>query len=157
MKSLPSHSPNETQWLRRALLPGVWLLHLLLSPQGFALDPSKQISQYNCQTWTRQNGLPANGITAITQTKDGYLWLGTPAGLVRFDGVSFELSDLSQTPQIRTAFVRSLSASQQGGLWLGLNINAFAFSDGKKVSFQGKAEWGGVSLNVLSILEAGNG
>ncbi len=157
MKPFATRVQGKGQWLGRALLAGVWLLQFLLSPEGFALDPSKQISQYNCQTWTRQNGLPVNGISAIAQTKDGYLWLGTSAGLVRFDGIDFDLSDLKQVAQIHSPRVRSLSASGQGGLWLGLNLSAFAYCDGKEVSFRGKNEWGGVSQNVLSILETRNG
>ena len=142
---------------RRAVLAGVFCVGLLLSPAVFALDPSKSVSQYNCQTWTRQNGFPANGVNAVTQTKDGYVWLGTPAGLVRFDGINFQLSDFKQAAQIRSSFVRSLSASRNDGLWLGLNLGSFAFCDGKDVTFRGKDEWGGSSLNVLSLLETRNG
>ena len=76
-----------------AWLVAVWL-GLLFSPHAFALNPTTDILQYNCRTWNRQNGLPANGINAIAQTKDGYLWFGSAAGLVRFDGIDFKLLDL---------------------------------------------------------------
>jgi signal transduction histidine kinase/ligand-binding sensor domain-containing protein len=142
---------------RRTLLAGIFCVFILLTPVVFALDPAKSISQYNCQTWTRQNGFPANGVNAVTQTKDGYIWLGTPAGLVRFDGINFQHSDLKETAQIRSSFVRSLSASRNGGFWLGLNLGSFAFCDGKDVTFRGKDEWGSLSLNVLSLLETRNG
>ncbi len=140
-----------------ALVLGALFLSLWLSPRAAALDPARSVFQYNCRSWTRQNGLPANGVNAIVQTRDGYLWLGTPAGPVRFDGIEFALTDLKQAAQVRSPFVRSLSASQNGGLWLGLNLSAFAFCDGKNVSFRGKEEWGGLTLNVNSILEASNG
>ena len=60
---------------------------------ALALDPATGIQQYNHQTWSRQNGLPVSGITAIAQARDGYLWFGSAAGLVRFDGAQFQLHD----------------------------------------------------------------
>ena len=54
---------------------GVTALLCLLGPvRSFALDPAKNFYQYNCQSWTRREDLPANSINAITQTKNGYLW-----------------------------------------------------------------------------------
>src|ERR1044071_5550257 len=45
--------------------------------------------RYRFRTWNTEQGLPQNSVECITQTADGYLWLGTRAGLVRFDGVKF--------------------------------------------------------------------
>ncbi|HXC98766.1 MAG TPA: two-component regulator propeller domain-containing protein, partial [Verrucomicrobiae bacterium] len=65
-------------------------LGLLFIPLSVrALDPDKSVFQFNCQNWTRQNGLPADKVSTITQTKDGYIWLGTQNGLFRFDGLEF--------------------------------------------------------------------
>jgi ligand-binding sensor domain-containing protein len=157
MKPFNTNVLHRKRLSRRIVLMGAFCVYLLLSPVIFALDPSKSITQYNCQTWARQNGFPANGVNAVTQTKDGYIWLGTPAGLVRFDGINFQLSDLKQAAQIRSSFVRSLSASRSGGLWLGLNLGSFAFCDGKDVTLRGREEWGSLSLNVLALLETRNG
>ena len=55
----------------------------------FALDPQKSIAQYGQNVWLRKNGLPANAVNVVLQTHDGYIWLGTSAGLFRFDGVNF--------------------------------------------------------------------
>src|SRR5208283_457711 len=60
-----------------------------------ALDRSKKIDQYGHETWTSQNGLPGEAVYQILQTPDGYLWLRTSAGLVRFDGVRFVLIPLT--------------------------------------------------------------
>jgi ligand-binding sensor domain-containing protein len=54
-----------------------------------ALDPRKDLTQYSASVWTQQQGLPQDAIRAITQTADGYLWLGTDEGLARFDGYEF--------------------------------------------------------------------
>jgi signal transduction histidine kinase/CheY-like chemotaxis protein/ligand-binding sensor domain-containing protein len=56
---------------------------------ALALDPGKNIDQYGHDTWTSQNGLPREAVYQILQTRDGYLWLRTSAGLVRFDGARF--------------------------------------------------------------------
>ncbi len=56
-----------------------------------ALDRAKHIDQYAHDVWTSQNGLPGQAVYQILQSPDGYLWLRTAAGLVRFDGVRFVL------------------------------------------------------------------
>ena len=96
---------------RRA--PGVRLMTgILISLWSIAavygLDPTRNLSQYNCRTWTRENGLPVNGINSIAQSDDGYLWIGTSAGLVRFDGAEFKLIDLQHVPQLRNTIVTSM-------------------------------------------------
>src|SRR5688572_2941126 len=56
---------------------------------AFALDSQKSLTQYSHETRTNQNGLPGEAVNEILQTPDGYLWLLTSGGLVRFDGVRF--------------------------------------------------------------------
>jgi len=153
MKQSATILVSGRRWPRIALLAGASLLTLLLFARGFALDPVKGILQYNCQTWSRQNGLPVNGVNAITQTKDGYLWLGAAVGLVRFDGVEFNRFDLSLVPQLRRSIVTSLATAQDGGLWVGLEHSAFGFHDGQSFSFRGKEAWGKLDMNVRSIME----
>jgi len=58
---------------------------------GHAMDPSRAMSQYIRDYWGPEQGFPRGPVYAITQTPDGYLWIGTQAGLVRFDGWSFLL------------------------------------------------------------------
>jgi len=70
-------------------------------------------------------GLPANGINAITQTKDGFLWLGTQKGLVRFDGVEFSVVPLPDNPLFPIQTVSALCPSRDGGLWFGVQNGAF--------------------------------
>ena len=129
----------------------ITLLFLLApSTSTFALDPDRDLSQYTCRNWSRQNGLPGNGVNAIAQTTDGYLWLGTSGGLVRFDGIDFELL----SSKLRTPTVMALAASKRGGLWLGLRDGGFAFCDGRNVSSLEKAEWGGPNLNINALMES---
>jgi len=62
---------------------------MLLSgyPCVFALDPSLDISQYARTAWKVREGFSKGFISSVAQTPDGYLWLGTEFGLLRFDGV----------------------------------------------------------------------
>jgi ligand-binding sensor domain-containing protein len=92
-----------------------------------ALDPTKSLTQYNCQTWSRQNGLMANGVNAIAQTEDGYLWLGTSSGLIRFDGMNFTTL---LPPQSGNNIVTTLASARSSGLWVGLENNDVRYYDG---------------------------
>jgi len=75
----------------------IWICILALSLSSasalLALDPSKHIDQYSHSVWTSQYGLPGHAVYQILQTSDGYLWIRTSAGLVRFDGVRFVSMD----------------------------------------------------------------
>lgn len=141
----------------RFSLAVVCFVCLWLPGSMFALDPDKDLWQYNCQTWTRQNGLPVNGINAITQTRDGYLWFGTSVGLIRFDGIEFTLLDLSRVAEVRSTLVTSLASARDQGLWVGLWNSAYGFHDGQSFSFRGKESLGQANLNVRSLMESKDG
>jgi ligand-binding sensor domain-containing protein/signal transduction histidine kinase len=72
---------------------------------------------FSFQSWQKEQGLPENPVHALAQTPDGYLWLGTDAGLARFDGIRFVPFGLQEG--IRTGSVRALLADHHGGLWIG--------------------------------------
>jgi ligand-binding sensor domain-containing protein/signal transduction histidine kinase len=92
----------------------------LLASTAYAIDPARAISQYVHDRWGIAQGFPRGAVYAFTQTTDGYLWIGTEAGLVRFDGRSFRLiKDDSHTFAIRG--VRGLATDNDGGLWLRLH------------------------------------
>jgi ligand-binding sensor domain-containing protein/signal transduction histidine kinase len=75
--------------------------------------------QYNSRTWQTDEGLPDNLVQAITQTLDGFLWVGTGHGLARFDGVSFTVFNAKNTPEIGNSSITALCADRAGGLWIG--------------------------------------
>ena len=75
--------------------------------------------QYSRRIWRSEDGLPQNKIQAITQTREGYLWIGTSGGLVRFDGVRFVVFDRSNTPALRDDSILSLCPATDGSLWIG--------------------------------------
>ena len=162
-KSAPRFAPSSvsirSRRCRQGLLAGMAALFLLLLPsRGLALDPARDVFQYNCQTWTRQTGLPANGIYAITQTQDGYLWLGTQSGLVRFDGVQFSSISLPEGSLFPSQLISSLASSRTGGLWFGISDGSFGFRDQHGVFFRpDEASWLDPRLNVATLSEGTDG
>jgi diguanylate cyclase (GGDEF)-like protein len=95
------------------------LLVLACPVPATALDPAKAITQYIHTVWQARDGLPQNTITAIAQTPDGYLWLGTREGLARFDGVRFTVYTNETTPALAQSQILSLLADRDGRLWIG--------------------------------------
>jgi transcriptional regulator with PAS, ATPase and Fis domain/ligand-binding sensor domain-containing protein len=84
-----------------------------------ALDSSHTAGQYIHDVWTTENGLPQNSVTALVQTRDGYLWVGTFGGLARFDGLTFKVFDSSNSPGLKSNRILSLFEDRAGHLWIG--------------------------------------
>ena len=76
-------------------------------------------AQYQFDSWTTDNGLPQNSIQSIVQTQNGYLWLSTTDGLVRFDGVRFVVFNKANTKGIRSNRFTQLVEMRDGSLWAG--------------------------------------
>jgi ligand-binding sensor domain-containing protein/signal transduction histidine kinase len=104
--------------LRRGLINGIALLCLV--KVAFGLDPTRKISQYLHDKWGEDKGFIGGRIYAIGQSADGYLWIGTERGLVRFDGSNFTLIQrpLPNSPAIGP--VRGLVTDASGNLWIRL-------------------------------------
>ncbi|HNB73339.1 MAG TPA: two-component regulator propeller domain-containing protein [Acidobacteriota bacterium] len=106
----------------RILFCGLFGLILILTcgtTPVFGLDPAKAITQYNQRVW--QDGLPHTSVTTIVQTRDGYIWLGTYEGLVRFNGFDFTAFDSRNTPAFSVNGILTLVEGQDGSLWIGTN------------------------------------
>jgi signal transduction histidine kinase/ligand-binding sensor domain-containing protein len=83
---------------------------------AYALDTTRTIDQYARTVWNASNGFGGGRINAISQTADGYLWIGTEAGIVRFDGAVFTQVD---TPdRFRLDHILALSADASGAVWV---------------------------------------
>jgi len=103
-------------------------LLLVVIPPLRGLDPQKKITQYRLRNWDMEAGLPANSIYAITQTHDGYLWLGTQEGLVRFDGDNPDLQSLEKdTRFLHHVEVKALHEDQDQVLWIGTYADGLFF------------------------------
>ncbi len=78
-----------------------------------------------------QQGLPESSIFSILQTRDGYLWLGTQTGLVRFDGVRFTPLENIIPSAPTNVWIRDLVEDSRGRLWIGTNESGvYSLSDG---------------------------
>ena len=105
---------------------------------------------YSAHTWQTDEGLPDNVVQAITQTKDGYLWVGTRAGLARFDGMSFTSFDAKNTPAIRNSSITALCRDRNGRLWIGTDGGGVARLAGRAFAHFGKTNGlAGDSIRVI--------
>jgi ligand-binding sensor domain-containing protein/serine phosphatase RsbU (regulator of sigma subunit) len=82
-------------------------------------DGVRSFDQYATRTWTQSDGLPQNTVSSIVQTPEGYLWLATEGGLVRFDGVAMTTFDRRNQPHLLSANVLTLGVDGAGVLWVG--------------------------------------
>ncbi len=103
---------------RRCLGCVLGVLVGLASGSGPALASPTRLPTLGIETWTSNEGLPQNSIQAILQDKDGYIWLGTQAGLVRFDGVAFTTFGSSNTPEFTHDDIQDLVQTDDGTLWI---------------------------------------
>ena len=140
------------------------VLHILvlvvvcsLPRAGWALQPDKAFHQHVRQTWSIEQGLPQITVTSIVQDSTGYLWVGTQAGLARFDGVRF----INYTPQTEAElpgiWIRSLHASRDGRVWVG-SYKGLAVYDGKgfaSVPSSDPKRW--PTLDITAIAEDARG
>ncbi len=102
---------------------------------GMALEPSTPLASYGRQAWGMENGLPQNTVQALAQTRDGFVWLGTEVGLVRFDGNAFQVFDKNSSlgaggPALPGNDVRCLLAGKDGALWIGTSEGLGRWKDG---------------------------
>lgn len=120
---------------------------LLSAGVASALDPSRALSQYVRERWGPDRGFPRGAVYAIAQTADGYLWIGTEAGLIRFDGLNFKLI-AAETPMTT---VLGLVADNENNLWIRLPGPALLrYRDGVFEDAMGKLGMPYSNITVMS-------
>jgi ligand-binding sensor domain-containing protein/signal transduction histidine kinase len=131
-------------------------LFLLFTSFVEGLDPSKKIIQYGHQIYQSEQGLPQNSVTAMTQTRDGYIWIGTQGGLARFDGVRFITYDIKNSA-LKNNDVLGLAEDREGGLWIGTYGGGLAYlKDGKIRTFGTKEGMSSTTIRCLFYDHDGN-
>ncbi len=123
--------------------------------RAFGLNPATALSQYGRDLWDSDSGLPQNSVDAIIQTRDGYLWLGTQEGLIRFDGVRFRIFDSRNTPAMRDDWVLSFCETSDGTLWVGTAEGLLRGRDGRFDGWQPDGPLAGGM--VRSLVQARDG
>jgi len=100
-------------------LAQLFLTLLFLSQASWALDPARSISQYVHTAWGQEAGLPpAADISTIVQTQNGYIWLATQSGLVRFNGSEFTVFNSTNTQALKYNRVEVLYEDREQNLWI---------------------------------------
>jgi len=99
-----------------------WTLNVIASvcliSYALGLDPNRSLFQYVREDWGTETRFPGGAVNAIGQTNDGYLWIGTDAGLFRFDGFNFERAEFSSPPDVSRVPILGLVADATGNLWV---------------------------------------
>ena len=136
---------------RLVMLMICWLVVGLTAKSALALDPNKAITQFIHTSWTEKDGAPT-GIRSIVQTADGYLWLGTIAGLLyRFDGVRFVRFEPQAGELLPDTTLLGMLAARDGSLWI-----SFVESPGFRL-FNGHLSRLDNIPNVYEFVEAPDG
>jgi ligand-binding sensor domain-containing protein/signal transduction histidine kinase len=110
----------RVQWLR--FIRVACVVTVLCPFVSLAATPA---SVFSSKLWQTEDGLPQNAVRAICQTPDGYLWVGTDEGVVRFDGIHFVPLKSSEHPQLEQARITALAATRDGGLCIGTEGDGF--------------------------------
>jgi signal transduction histidine kinase/streptogramin lyase len=158
---LPLPEVTSFVWLfgksSRAYLLALVLLFVHLSwPDRFVVaqtQPSAKLA-IGHDFWGFKENAP-QGTFAFAQTSDGFLWLGTPLGLYRFDGTRFELFHSPFGDQLLSTNIYSLFAPPSGGLWIGYTFGGFSFLLNGRVTNYG--ETASSTGSVRSFAQNGNG
>jgi ligand-binding sensor domain-containing protein/two-component sensor histidine kinase len=120
--------------LNAARFGGLVLLLCSLPRAASALNPHKALTQYTRTAWTQAEGLPQDSVRVMTQTSDGYLWLGTSEGLARFDGYEFVLFT-KENGSLPDNSVTALCGNCGGSLWIGTASGLARYSGGRFQTF----------------------
>jgi signal transduction histidine kinase/ligand-binding sensor domain-containing protein len=119
---------------------------------AFALDPALDVSQYAHTAWTIRDGFAKGTISSIAQTPDGYLWLGTEFGALRFDGVRSIPWKPPPGQFLPSNSILSLLAARDGSLWIGTTQGIASWKNGKLIQHPQVAGYA-----VVSLLETKDG
>ncbi len=117
-----------------------------------SVDPIDNSDEYSAVLYDINNGLPISEANAIVQTNEGFIWVGTYAGLLRYDGNTFERPEVTES----ITSVRCLYLDQSRRLWIGTNDSGFYMLDGDELHHWDRSS-GLISLSIRSITEDKSG
>lgn len=120
-------------------------------PCAFALDPTLDVNQYAHSSWRTGESFTNGQISSITQTPDGYLWLGTEFGLLRFDGVR-AVPWQPANQHLPSIAVESLLVARDGTLWIGTWKGLASWKNGKLIQYPRLA-----GLLIMGLIEEDDG
>lgn len=121
-------------WSTGVRIGWAWLLltiWIVMAPTAHAIDPHTRLTQYGHTAWRVRDGYFSGAPNAISQTIEGYIWIGTGAGLVRFDGSKFQEFHASHGNDLDSNYILSLAAGNDGSLFVGTAIGLNQIVGGK--------------------------
>jgi signal transduction histidine kinase/ligand-binding sensor domain-containing protein len=137
---------------------GLWLGGMFLS-RFLVVNPLEaeetKLARQTFEVWrVEEDGGQQNPITSVVQSKDGYLWLGTYHGLVRFDGVRSTVFDSGNTPGLQNGSITSLFENSDGSLWIGHETGQLTrFSEGRFEPVKLGRAWPGGAVEAITTDE----
>ncbi len=130
-------------------------LAILLAPApAFALDPARTVDQYTRRTWSIEQGFPQSTVNDVVQDRDGYLWVATFGGLVRFDGVRPVVFTSALEPGLPSDRITAVAVDEAGAIWVGTEEAGAAVRRGDRFERVALAEG---TVSVARILPARDG
>jgi ligand-binding sensor domain-containing protein len=140
----PGVSVGRTDMRRSSLIAAGMLV--VCCSRAFALNPTLDVSQYAHTAWTVRDGFGKDFFLSIAQTPDGYLWLGTDSGLLRFGGVRAVSWQPPAGQQLPGIDIPTLLVTRDGALWIGTGNGLARWKDGKLITW---AELSGQRISSL--------
>jgi signal transduction histidine kinase/ligand-binding sensor domain-containing protein len=129
----------------------IWIVFL-----GGISNGKEVPSEWIHRAWQTEDGLPDNSVTGLAQTHDGYIWVGTRGGLLRFNGSDFTAIPLPFKPEISHRVVGTVFMGQQDRMWVGMERGEIARLERGKMRTDGH-EHGLPDLPILSMVEDAQG
>ncbi len=123
---------------------------LLLSTGARADDFGAEMRDFTVRTWSKADGLPNGSVSVILQTEDGYIWVGTAAGLARFDGLKFTHIALPSGVSASHPAITALCEDARGALWIGTESSGLFRWQDERVEHFGAAD--GLLDNAVTSL-----
>jgi ligand-binding sensor domain-containing protein/signal transduction histidine kinase len=121
----PNHlNMPKNRW--KLLFAGLWLCVFVFVFPANARAAEPPDTSYIVDVWSTEEGLPQSSVISVIQTRDGYLWLGTLNGLVRFDGNHFTVFDENNTPGLSSERIVCLFEDSHTNLWIGMDTASVA-------------------------------
>ncbi len=120
---------------KQLILCALLLIVASATQAALALDPNRSLNHYGHQVWHSDSGLPQNTVHTLLQSREGYLWLGTDGGLVRFDGVDFVTFNIENTPELKSDLIYDLLQDDTGAAWISTAAGLARYRDGRFQSY----------------------